>query len=54
MKNDARGLALFVHANDLLNTSVWLPMLGTPLANTVPVNRGRAILFGIEVWQKAE
>jgi outer membrane receptor protein involved in Fe transport len=54
MKNDARGLALFVHANDLLNQPVWLPALGTGLANTIPVNRGRTILFGIEIWQKAE
>jgi hypothetical protein len=54
MKNDARGLALFVRANDLLNTSVWLPMLGTSRANTIPVTRGRTILFGIEIWQKAE
>lgn len=52
LKNDARGFALFVNADDLTNTPVWLPALGSGTANTIPVNRGRTVLFGVEVWQK--
>jgi outer membrane receptor for ferrienterochelin and colicin len=54
LKDNAHGFALFVHADDLLNKAVWLPALGTNEAGTIPVTKGRTILFGIEVWQKKE
>jgi len=52
MKNDVRGIALFVNADDLLNKPVWLPALGSGSANTLPLTRGRTIFFGVEVWRK--
>ena len=52
IKNDTRGFALFLNADDLLNRPVWLPALGSGSANTLPVIRGRTVFFGIEVWQK--
>jgi len=41
-----------VHGDDLLNSQLWLPALGTGSPNTVPVVRGRTLYFGIEVWQR--
>lgn len=52
LKNENRGFAVFLNADDLLNKSVWLPDLGSGTMNTIPVTRGRTLLFGIEVWQK--
>jgi outer membrane receptor for ferrienterochelin and colicin len=52
LKNRDRGFALFVHGDDLANTPVWLPALGTNSPNTIPVVRGRTLYFGLEVWQK--
>jgi outer membrane receptor for ferrienterochelin and colicin len=52
LKNDSQGFALFLNADDLLNKPIWLPALGSGTANTIPVMRGRTVLFGIEVWQK--
>jgi outer membrane receptor for ferrienterochelin and colicin len=52
LKNSAEGLALFVHGDDLTNTPVWLPALGTNSSNTIPVVRGRTLYFGFEVWRK--
>jgi outer membrane receptor protein involved in Fe transport len=52
LKDSAQGLALFVHGDDLLNSQLWLPALGTGSPNTVPVVRGRTLYFGIEVWQR--
>jgi outer membrane receptor protein involved in Fe transport len=52
LKNGPQGLALFLHGDDLTNTQVWLPALGTNSANTMPVVRGRTLYFGIEVWRK--
>jgi len=54
MKNDARGMAIFVNADDLLNTPVWLPGLGLPPGTTLPVIRGRTAIIGLEVWQKKQ
>jgi len=54
MKNDTRGLAVFLNADDLLNQPIWLPALGSGSANTMPVIRGRTVLFGLEVWQKQD
>ena len=52
LKMDSRGFALFLNGADLLNKPIWLPALGSGTANTIPVTRGRTVLFGIEVWQK--
>jgi outer membrane receptor protein involved in Fe transport len=52
IKNDARGIALFLNGDNLLNQPLWLPALGSNTANTIPVIRGRTVLFGVEVWQK--
>jgi len=52
LKSSAQGFALFVHGDDLANTQIWLPVLGTNSPDTIPVVRGRTIYFGIEVWQK--
>ncbi len=54
LKSDKRGVAAFAYADNLTNTPVWLPQWGSSLPNTIPVNRGRTLFFGIEVWQKAE
>lgn len=51
-KESARGFALFLNADNLLNKPVWLPALGISPANTIPVMRGRTVFFGIEAWQK--
>jgi len=53
-KSDKRGFAPFIYADNLTNTPVWLPDWGSGTPNTIPVNRGRTILFGIQFWQKAE
>ena len=42
------------HADDLLNTPVWLPGLGLPSGTTLPVIRGRTAIIGLEVWQKEQ
>ena len=52
LKLDTQGFALFINGADLLNKPIWLPALGSGTANTIPVTRGRTVLFGIEVWQK--
>jgi hypothetical protein len=52
LKTGNQGLALFMNADDLLNKQIWLPALGSGSANTLPVTRGRTVLFGVEVWQK--
>jgi len=52
IKNDTWGIALFLNGDDLLNQPVWLPALGSAVANTIPVIRGRTVLVGVEVWQK--
>jgi outer membrane receptor for ferrienterochelin and colicins len=51
-KESARGFALFLNADNLLNKAIWLPALGFSPANTIPVIRGRTVFFGIEAWQK--
>jgi len=52
LKDDFRGVALFLNGDDLLNQPVWLPALGSGTANTIPVLRGRTVFMGVEVWQK--
>jgi outer membrane receptor protein involved in Fe transport len=55
IKNDQRGLAAIFYGDNLTNTPVWLPQWGSTAGlNTMPVNRGRTLFVGIEVWQKGE
>jgi outer membrane receptor protein involved in Fe transport len=54
VKTDHQGIAAFLYADNLTNTPVWLPAWGSGQPNTIPVNRGRTIFFGMEVWRKAE
>jgi hypothetical protein len=52
LKSDVLGVALFLNADDLLNKQIWLPALGSGQANTIPVTRGRTVLFGVEAWDR--
>jgi outer membrane receptor protein involved in Fe transport len=42
------GLAVFGHANNLANQAIWLPS-GFSSVDTVPVQQGRTLFFGLEV-----
>ena len=44
-----RGLALFVHGDNLANQQVWMPDLGGGTGDTIPVDRGRTVYFGVEL-----
>ncbi len=50
----ATSFAAFAYADNLTNTTGWLPHWESSTPNTSPVNRGRTTPFAIEVWQKAE
>jgi hypothetical protein len=54
LKQSGTGFALIAHGDDLTNKQIWLPALGTNSANTIPVNRGRMLYFGMEFWQKQQ
>jgi len=45
---DRGGVALFAHAENLANYQVWLPDWGNNSGDTMPVNRGRTVYFGVE------
>ena len=45
---DKGGIALFAHAENLTDRQVWLPDWGNNSGDTMPVNRGRTVYFGIE------
>lgn len=45
---DKGGVALFAHAENLANHPVWLPDWGNNSGDTMPVNRGRTVYFGVE------
>jgi outer membrane receptor for ferrienterochelin and colicins len=45
---DKGGIALFAHAENLADRQVWLPDWGNNSGDTMPVNRGRTVYFGIE------
>ena len=45
---DKGGIALFAHAENLANRQVWLPDWGNNSGDTMPVNRGRTVYFGME------
>jgi len=46
--SDKAGVALFAHAENLANHQIWLPDLGDNSGDTLPVNRGRTVYFGLE------
>jgi outer membrane receptor protein involved in Fe transport len=48
----AAGFAVFVNADNLTNQQVWMPDWGGNTGDTVPVNRGRTIYFGVELASK--
>ena len=45
---DRGGVALFAHAENLVNYQVWLPDWGNNSGDTMPINRGRTVYFGVE------
>lgn len=45
---DKGGIALFAHGENLANYQVWLPDWGNNSGDTMPVNRGRTVYFGVE------
>lgn len=51
LKENNRGLALFLNGDNLLNKAIWLPALVSGSGIPIPVIRGRTVLFGIEIWQ---
>lgn len=47
------GVALFAHADNLLNQKLWFVDWGS-MGDTLPVNRGRTIYFGVEFQIKGD
>ena len=45
----ARGVAFFIHADNIANQQVWMPDLGGNTGDTIPVDRGRTLYFGVEL-----
>jgi len=45
----ARGVAFFIHGDNLANQQVWMPDLGGGTGDTIPVDRGRTLYFGVEL-----
>jgi outer membrane receptor protein involved in Fe transport len=45
----ARGVALFVHGDNIANQQVWMPDLGGNTGDTIPVDRGRTVYMGVEL-----
>jgi outer membrane receptor for ferrienterochelin and colicin len=52
LKDSATGFALFLHADNLANNQVWLPVWSGGTRNTIPFSQGRTVFYGIEVWRK--
>ena len=48
----AGGFALFINADNVTNQQVWMPDWGGNTGDTIPVNRGRTIYFGVELASK--
>ena len=46
------GFAVFISADNLTNQQVWMPDWGGNTGDTLPVNRGRTIYFGVELASK--
>ena len=49
----ARGFALLISADNVTNQQVWMPDWGGNTGDTIPVNRGRTIYFGVELASKS-
>jgi outer membrane receptor for ferrienterochelin and colicins len=47
--NLSQDLSLLLQADNLLDKEIWLPNWGLIIGNSVPVNQGRTIYFGMEV-----
>ena len=45
----AKGLALFVHGENLGGRQAWLPSLESSSNDTIPFRRGRTFYYGLEV-----
>jgi len=45
----ARSLSLFVNADNVTNQQVWMPDWAGGTGDTIPVNRGRTIYFGVDM-----
>jgi outer membrane receptor for ferrienterochelin and colicins len=45
----ARSLSLFINADNVTNQQVWMPDWGGGTGDTIPVNRGRTIYFGVDM-----
>ena len=52
--NSKTGLALFVYGENLANRQVWMPDWGDNPSDTIPVQRGRTVYFGLEFRRKAD
>jgi hypothetical protein len=52
LKDSATGFALFLHADNLANNQVWLPIWSGGVRDTIPFSQGRTVFYGIEVWRK--
>jgi outer membrane receptor protein involved in Fe transport len=52
--SEKRGVAALLYGDNLTNTPVWMPQWGSGALNTIPVNRGRTLFLGVEIWQKSE
>ena len=48
------GVALVIHATNLLNQKVWLPAWGDNSNDTMPVDRGRSVFVGLEFFLNRE
>ena len=49
-----KGVALVLHATNLLNQSIWLPAWGDNSSDTMPVDRGRTVYMGLEFFLHKE
>lgn len=48
------GVALVIHATNLLNQQVWLPAWGDNSNDTMPLDRGRSVFVGLEFFVNKE
>jgi outer membrane receptor for ferrienterochelin and colicin len=45
----SQDLSLLLQVDNLFDKEIWLPNWGLIIGNSIPVNQGRAIYFGVEV-----
>jgi outer membrane receptor protein involved in Fe transport len=50
--HSAAGFAVVINADNVTNQQVWMPDWGGNTGDTLPVNRGRTIYFGVELASK--